>query len=642
MKYRADIDGLRALAVLPVVFFHAGFNVFSGGFVGVDIFFVISGFLITSIIINDLDQDRFSIREFYERRIRRILPALYTVCTFVLVTGYFSFLPEEFEALGRSLGATLIFVSNILFWSETGYFDASVDLKPLLHTWSLAVEEQFYVFFPLLLLGAAKYANRRYLPFLLLVALISFGISIWGAENKPSATFYWAPTRAWELLLGSIIALKAIPLVSNKGIMEAIGAIGLGLIVYAVFAFDYDTVFPGVNAVYPCLGAALLIYAHQGHITVSSKILSLKPLVFIGLCSYSFYLWHWPVFVFAKYFSMNPLTDIERYGLIILTFLLSVITWKFIEAPFRDRSFVEGKWKVFILALLASIPLFSSSVLIVQSNGFSNRFENIDLLERQKKSHVNASCIDIKAKDFSEKKCVLGNVEVEPSFIVWGDSHAGAMMSAFSDFGEEVGRSGILASHSGCPPLLGVVMVRDDKPYKCSKVHDKVLEEIKAGDTVFLVARWTYYVGKSMISHEGPTWINDTKSKNISEDENCRVFKDSLIKTVTAIKQRGGNVVLVDSVPEYPRSVPDMIFLFQDDITVSKHLFEENRAYTRTFLKYVAQEYNVQYVDPSKALCDTNQCYANEGDIVFYFDNDHLSLEGAKRIAPVFRLYLKE
>jgi len=643
MKYRSDIDGLRALAVLPVVFFHAGFDIFSGGFVGVDIFFVISGFLITSIIVSDLDQDRFSIRDFYERRIRRILPALYTVCTAIIIAGYLFFLPAELENLGKSLGATLLFVSNILFWSETGYFDASSDLKPLLHTWSLAVEEQFYVFFPLLLLVISKFLKKKYVPILLVCALVSFVISIWGTEHKPSATFYWAPTRAWELLLGALLALGFIPRIKKQLWSETLGILGICLIVYAVFIFDYDTSFPGINAVFPCFGAGLLIYANQDEgQTLSRKLLSLKPLVLIGLCSYSFYLWHWPVFVFAKYLSMEPLTGFQSFGLILLSFSLSVLTWKFIETPFRNRSFLAGKWKIFGISLLVSVPLFLVSGVIINQKGFMDRFSNIELLEKQKESHVNESCVDIIPSKFVEKKCVFGAQSKTPSFIVWGDSHAGAFMPAFDHVGEEIGKAGVLASSSGCPPLLDIKLARDKKPYKCIEFNNTILSTIKAGDIIFLVARWTYYTHKSPINHEGPTWLNDAASHRISEKENYRVFEDALKRTIEAIKERGAVPVIVDSVPEYSRSVPEILFLFDRDVTVSKELFNQNRRKISAILQEVSGEYGAGYVDPAEVFCDEVQCHANKGKKVFYFDDDHLSSTGALEITTVFKRFLEQ
>ena len=640
IKYRPDIDGLRAIAVLTVVFFHAGFDVFSGGFIGVDIFFVISGFLITSIILEDLDKDRFSIKVFYERRIRRILPALYTVCFVSLIVAVFLLLPDELNGFGKSIFATLLFVSNILFWSEAGYFDASADLKPLLHTWSLAVEEQFYVLFPLLLIFVHRFLNRKYVHVLVIVSISSLLLSAWGADHKPSATFYWSPTRAWELLLGALIACNCLPILKAKWQSEIIGWVGVSLICYAVFIFDYDTSFPGLNALYPCLGTALLIYANQCTNTFWSRVLSLKILVFIGLCSYSFYLWHWPVFVFAKYLSAEPVSAWQSVGLICLSFILAVLTLKFVESPFRNRDFLKGRWRIFVLALLGALPLFIGGLVIIAGKGFPQRFNDIERLKTYIGSSVDKSCVDIPFNEFESRKCIFGDkIAPKTSFVVWGDSHAGAIVRGIGQAAKGSNKSGYLASFSGCPPLLDIKLARDKKPYKCKHANQAILSSIKAGDIVFLVARWTYYTHKSPINKEGPTWINDAYSHDISEAENFRVLSIYLDKTIQSIKDIGAVPIVVDVVPEFPRSVPEMFFLFGKDVMVSKDLFLEGRKDTSSILKNISVRNGVEYIDPSSILCEHSACFANRGEDIYYLDNDHVNLQGAIKLAPLFEPY---
>lgn len=638
MQYRPDIDGLRAIAVLSVVLFHSGLGLLSGGFVGVDIFFVISGFLITSIIIDDLNKNKFSIKHFYERRIRRIFPALYVVCVVSLVFSYFIFLPDELEAFGKSLVATLLFFSNILFWSETGYFDASADLKPLLHTWSLAVEEQFYIFFPILLIVVSKFFKSRYAPLLIIVGALSFILSVWGAEHKPSATFYWAPTRAWELIIGAILALRVIPSIKRRWQSELLGVIGFLLIAYAVFFFDYDTEFPGLNALFPCLGSALLIYSQSTQKSLTYFVLSRKPLVFIGLCSYSFYLWHWPVFVFAKYLSIEPLTQIESLFLILFSFILSVITWKFIEAPFRNKNLFSGKWKIFILALLTSIPLFIASVSLISSKGAPYRFPDIEKLETYKGSIIDTKCVDINIADFDQRKCIFGDeIQAKTSFVVWGDSHAGAFVRGIGEGAENYNKSGYLASTSGCPPILNVITARDREPYKCQKSNNSILKKIQKTDLVFLVARWTYYTRKSLINHDGPVWLNNQNSTLISELENYRVLEQGLNVTVKAIKEKGAMPIIVSTVPEFTKSVPEAYFLFDKQVKISKNLFDQNRQKTDQILRNISQQNSVLYIDPSSVFCDEKKCVGNNGDQVYFSDNDHLNLNGAQKLFPMFQ-----
>ena len=338
LKYRADIDGLRAIAVMAVIFFHADIPGFSGGFVGVDVFFVISGFLITSIILTDIQADKFSIARFYERRVRRIFPALFPVIAFTFVAGFFIFDYKAFKQLGQSISGTTLFASNILFWIQSGYFDSPSLQKPLLHTWSLAVEEQFYIFFPLLLFGISRFLNKKYLPWLIVSGTLSLLSSIWGVYNQPSTTFYLVPTRSWELLVGSILALGVISTPQSTFVRHVLSIVGLGLIFYSVGFYNKFTVFPGHNAIVPVLGTALIIFSGIDGSSGISKMLGLKPLVFIGLISYSLYLWHWPLLVFTKYILFRELSAIEISGIIMLTFVISALSLQFIERPFRGNN----------------------------------------------------------------------------------------------------------------------------------------------------------------------------------------------------------------------------------------------------------------------------------------------------------------
>lgn len=335
--YRADIDGLRTIAVLPVLFHHAEFSWIGGGYVGVDIFFVISGFLITSILMKEIREDRFSILNFYERRARRILPALTAVLVFCIPFALALMTPEEFKDFSQSLIATLLFVSNILFWLETGYFHPDAEEKPLLHTWSLAIEEQYYIFLPVFLFLMWRYQRRYLLLSIVAIALASLAFSEWAWRNVPTANFYLIFSRAWELFAGSICALVAAKVGAggqNTGRANLLSLAGLVMIAIALFAFDDATPFPSVFALLPVLGVALiLLYSRQGSITFA--LLSLAPIVFIGKISYSLYLWHQPLFAFARIQSTGELTDTIYLVLIGATFVLAVLSYYFIETPFR-------------------------------------------------------------------------------------------------------------------------------------------------------------------------------------------------------------------------------------------------------------------------------------------------------------------
>lgn len=335
MHYRREIDGLRAVAVLPVILFHAGFEQFSGGYVGVDVFFVISGYLITSIIIGDLEKGRFSIRDFYERRARRILPALFFVMLCCLPFAWLWMLPSQFKDFSQAIVAVSFFSSNILFWMKTDYFAPAAEENPLLHTWSLAVEEQFYIVFPVLLLLLWRFGRN---PVFYLVVALSVGsllLSEWGWRHAPEANFFLIPTRAWELGLGAICAflLQGRPQRAN----DALAAAGLALIVFAIFYYDSTTPFPSFYALVPVGGTALIVL-FAGPTTLTARLLSTRVLVGVGMISYSAYLWHQPLFAFARIQSVSHPPMALMAGLALATLVLAYLSWRYVEQPFRRRT----------------------------------------------------------------------------------------------------------------------------------------------------------------------------------------------------------------------------------------------------------------------------------------------------------------
>ena len=376
MQYRSEIDGLRALAVVPVILFHAGITGFSGGFVGVDIFFVISGYLITSIICNELASGTFTIAGFYERRIRRILPALFFVMLACLPFAWWLLLPHELIAFGRSMVAVVVFVSNILFWQESDYFAADSELIPLLHTWSLAVEEQYYVLFPLLLMLCWKLGMRWLLAIIVLIGTLSLGLAVsmstgWG--DDAAANFYLLPSRAWELMAGAACAFYLQRYSVVKGMLsEVLSLSGLLLIVGSVVWLDDSVPFPGLYAIPPVLGTALIILGANATSWVG-RLLSLKVLVGVGLLSYSAYLWHQPMFAFARLYLADEPPLLIMLGLGVLAFILAFISWRFVEKPFRNRHNFSRR-QIFSMALAASILLILLAISFVALDGMPERF----------------------------------------------------------------------------------------------------------------------------------------------------------------------------------------------------------------------------------------------------------------------------
>ena len=374
MKYRPDIDGLRALAIIPVVLYHTEFSIFSGGFVGVDIFFVISGYLITFIISEEIKQDRFTITGFYERRIRRIFPALFTVVFFCSIVAAIIMLPEDFDDFGQSIVAATLFVANIFFLTESDYFGAAADTKPLLHTWSLSVEEQFYLIFPLVLLFIYKYLHGRWRLVLLPAALLSLILSISGVHFFPSATFYLIPTRAWELLLGSFFALGLFPQMQSKQARNVTSLIGLALILWAIFFFSRLTPFPGWHALLPCVGAALIIYSGENGASIIGRLLSNRIIVFVGLISYSLYLWHWPIMVFEKQIFYETHSMYNAAAVVLLSIILAALSWRYVERPFRKKGTVKNRKKLFAVAAAFMTMSVAVGYAIDSSQGWPARF----------------------------------------------------------------------------------------------------------------------------------------------------------------------------------------------------------------------------------------------------------------------------
>jgi peptidoglycan/LPS O-acetylase OafA/YrhL len=375
VQYRAEIDGLRAVAVIPVILFHAGFQAFSGGFVGVDVFFVISGYLITTIILADLDAGKFSIGRFYERRARRILPALFAVMILCAVPAYLTMLPDELQNFGQSVVASTLMANNVLSVMTSGYWALDSGFKPLLHTWSLGVEEQYYVLFPLLLIAGWRLGRRNLLSLLGVLFVLSLGAAQWAAPRHPEANFFLLPTRGWEILVGAFVAFALHQRPSIKGSptqLQVLSLAGLLLIGFSIVAYTEETPFPSAYTLAPTIGTALVIlYAAPG--TFANRILSTRVAVGIGLISYSAYLLHQPLMAYARLVATEPVRPAILLVLVALTLAGAWLIWRFIEAPFRDRTRVPVRRLVTSMAA-CSIILLGAGVVLHITEGFARAF----------------------------------------------------------------------------------------------------------------------------------------------------------------------------------------------------------------------------------------------------------------------------
>lgn len=491
--YRADIDGLRAIAVVSVILFHLQIGLVGGGYVGVDVFFVISGYLITGIIYQEVRTDRFSIARFYERRIRRIFPALFTVLAVCGIAGWFLLLPSEFASFGRSLIATTLFASNQYFLTQSNYFEAAAgESRVLLHTWSLAVEEQFYLFFPLFLLLLRKALRERMVAAVWVTALVSFTFSLWLMSFNASAAFYLAPARAWELLAGGLIAVGAFPVLTNVVTRNVLGFIGLFLIGAAVFGYRADTPFPGAAALAPTIGAALIIYSGNRSPTIVGRFLSLPVVVFLGLISYSLYLWHWPIAVFTVLELGRALHTAEKLAVLVACVVAATASWRFVERPFRRRGAVLV-WSRLLTASLATMAMFCAiGFATTQTGGLPLRFtartnELARYLEYDPAiAWRQGQCFMLAGTSAFDARSCLGRDPSKPNALLIGDSHAAHLW-----FGLHTAFPGIhfqQATAVGCKPLIGP---SEDEPCR-AMLGDTLLRGIAKvkPDAILLSAAW--------------------------------------------------------------------------------------------------------------------------------------------------------
>ncbi|MEQ8691338.1 MAG: acyltransferase family protein [Pseudomonadales bacterium] len=662
-KYRSDIDGLRALAVVPVVFYHAGFAWFSGGFVGVDVFFVISGYLITSIIAREIESRTFSLAHFYERRARRLFPALFTVVGASVVAAWMLLMPWELEDFGESVATTALFTSNFLFFTEAGYFDGPAELKPLLHTWSLAIEEQYYLLYPGFLILLQRLAPNHFLHGTLTLFVGSLLISIWSTAAAPDAAFYLLPSRTWELMLGSILAL--LPAIGLAGwLRTAGGLLGIVMILAAVFGFDHSTPFPGLSALLPCVGTALIIFCggaqtnEQGGanaagstVVLSTRVLSWKPLVWIGLISYSLYLWHWPVLVFAKHYFLRPLHSEEALLLVGLSFLLAYLSWRWIEKPFRGSKGLLSRSGIARSSVATMALLVTFGLVMDQSEGLPGRLpaEVLRVAEvADDKPARRGRCEGIKPADFSyQRLCRVNELEVQPTFIVWGDSHAMAVMPEIGRVALGLGRNGLDASSNGCVPLLGVTRPLWDAQGECLQFADKVVGLVEAHPEirqVILIARWARHSEGTVFGAEGDEnfFIGTATEVARTPQESVALYRRAFRQTVQRLQALGREVVVLGAVPEVGQPVPDVQAkaLWRKrpaDLSLTAAVVAERQANVRAVFAELQAEYALRYYPVHPYFCTDSDCdLLSEDGLPLYFDDNHLSSTGARRLRPVF------
>ncbi len=644
IKYRPDIDGLRGVAVLLVLLFHAGLPYITGGFVGVDIFFVISGYLITAIIIKDVKNEKFSFVNFYERRVRRILPAFYVVALATLLGGWIILLPADLLDASKSLLAALFFSGNIYFWRTTDYFSEASDYQPFLHTWSLGVEEQFYFFFPVLLLFCLH--HKRVL--IAILALSFFGsliISVYATQAMPWAAYYLLPTRAWQLMAGAFIALYTIRVPENKNLLTGLSLVSLVLIFTPAFFYTKLTPFPGLAAIPPTLGAVLAILVGSQPQSLIYKLLSIRALVAIGLISYSLYLWHWPIFAFIRNYHAEVHLDwISSLLGLVFSFLFAYLSWRFVEQPFRNKT-TFNRQRIFLIAGISSLGILVVAGLIILKQGVPSRFDQsiVKLYEMTAKELLHDECLNSTPEQISANKACLFNKNSKsaPVFALWGDSHAASLQYAMGEYATKHNMQGVFLGHVGCGPYPGVVNTNFFRGEECYRHHLAAidyLEKSKTIQTIVIHSRWA-------LSIEGTAYKNgiepeyhlldrqDEKNRGTNEEIVSVAFERALKR----LKESSKSIVLIGPVPEVAYSVPRMLanniqWNKQRDIRPSLEEFLVRQESSIKLLESFKEKYLSAIIYPHEYLCEEGYCKLIEENEPLYFDNNHLTERGAKII----------
>jgi len=657
VSYRSEIDGLRAIAVGVIILYHSqitilGHQLFKGGFIGVDIFFVISGYLITSIILKELiTTGSFSFKYFYERRVRRILPALLFVMLVSLPFAWMYLLPSSFVDFSKSILYSLGFSSNFYFhYSDQLYGAASGLLKPFLHTWSLSVEEQYYILFPIVLLVTFKYF-RKFLIYVLIFGFItSLVLAEWTSKNYPSASFYFLHTRIWELLAGSILAYIEITngyRSKQKTLNLILPTIGLFLIGHSILFFDDKMFHPSFYTLSPIIGVCLIIWFSDKNEPIS-KILSSKLFVLIGLISYSLYLWHYPIFAFAKVTGFVAGSVIGKMLLIPIAFICSIISYRFIEKPFRNQKY---QFKKILITLLSSIILLASfNFYIIHNDGIQKRIYKNDLMFFFKTKEIN---INFFKKDNTKKVVMIG------------DSHAGVLNFQLN---EEIKKKNLSLYWFHTQMYLKdfnriqrkTKKIAEEYNVKNNTIHNFLKKNSDL--IVILHHRWTYLLTETETSldneeryKESNRYLEPINISTSSLEERQKYIKSGLLIQIKDIISRGHKLILVYPVPEMGFNAPQLLH--------NKHLFEKKLFENSTPILFDDYEVykkrnslifeildsvespNIYRVYPHKLFCNKNflnRCVANDDNHIFYADDNHLSVEGSKFVVDKIMKEIEE
>jgi len=655
IQYRPEIDGLRAISVGGVVLFHAGLGV-SGGYVGVDVFFVISGYLITSILLKNIQNGSFSMANFWLRRIRRILPASVAMSVTVLLTGILLLEPSSLTALAKSAMYQSVMLSNVFFRNDTGYFAEAAVYKPLLHTWSLSVEEQFYLIFPILLILAHKVFKVYVWMFFLVIGLISLFTAIHITGVDEPAAFFLLYTRAWEMIAGVLIAINLNRLNLSIELSQLLTATGLVLILYSMLYFDSATPFPGSSAIIPVLGATLFIVGSSQPGTYAGRLLSLKPLVFVGVISYSLYLWHWPIFSFVE----HTIIDIDLYtrlSLVLVSILLAFMSWKFVENPFRHGNYLQSYAAALGFTFVSLIFLMASSTTIAKLDGLPQRFNQQTLLMLDDLDRKGSNYVGKDGEPALIGKRKSGSDQI-PDFILWGDSHGMVIAEYVDRLASERGLFGEAYLSPGVIPVTNLwrPIWEDSRRELYLEQNRRIVQsaiERKISD-IILIGRWSVISeGRNSLEIENgdartDSLVTDNELQDrstITADHASASLARQLQKMLHRLNQSGTRVWLLKQVPEtdnpsnarhfyLSQRFPGVNRIERFTTSYNKHL--ERQAKFESAVATVSSD-NLIVIDPAPGFFQNEQSMLEVfSQRSHYRDDDHLTTYGVERfLGPI-------
>ncbi|WP_391088844.1 SGNH hydrolase domain-containing protein [Vibrio sp. NH-UV-68] len=656
IKYRADIDGLRAVAVLIVILFHMNASWVPGGFIGVDVFFVISGYIITSAIYPQVLAKEFSFNQFYVKRIKRILPLFYLVALSSLVLAYWLYTPNDLVGFADSLRYASSFIANIYFEKNSGYFAPTSETLPLLHTWSLAIEEQFYFIWPFVLILTTRYLTPRLFGIVMSVAVTGLiAYSEYLSRVNGSAGYYLIQSRAFELLVGALLAIviyqkRLHQLAWSKHLYQFSGIVGIAGIVWLSFFLDESNVFPGINALFVVIFSALIVLSGESKATLTSSALSIRPVVLLGRLSYSLYLWHWPVLAFYRYY-FTGFTAIDALICGLITIVLSFLSWLLVENPLRHlkikKRWVYGCYLILPIALLVTLAKNISS-----KEGYPERFSepvqamfDISSYTFDQDKHQRSQAEDA----YPFEPYLIGNATQPVTAYIWGDSHAGHFRSFVDTLGKEKGFSALYGGLGGCPPLLGSDLIKHGSPeVPCSKRNNEIaikLADLKP-DMVFIAGRWAMYSETTRaVGEKGSrVFLGDTSDYTESIQNSRRALTEGLERTLEHLIANGITPVLFEQAPSYTFKPSNCLvkkktyqWMKDESCDLPLNEMEKRQSISNRIIDDIAKKYpQVQVIPIVSMLCDDLGCKSQLGSTPLYLDNNHLNYEGARELAKLW------